>query len=263
MRKFTLLSIIAFFIAFTSCEQVVEEQEQDQADKIEKNEAKEKKNNKNYSTIPEEFSYKGFDFPVLPYQYDALEPFIDAETVKVHYDKHHKGYFKRFVNAIKGTELESLSIENIFRNVSEHKGSVKNNGGGFYNHILYWNNLSPDGGGEPQGALREAITNDFGSFDAFKEELKNTANSKFGSGWAWLCLNNEGKLFITATNNQINPLMDVAAEQGIPLLAIDVWEHAYYLKYQNKRADYIDNIWDIINWEEVKIRYNAALVKLS
>ncbi|MGM0550889.1 MAG: superoxide dismutase [Bacteroidota bacterium] len=195
-----------------------------------------------------------FELPKLPYDYNALEPYIDARTMEIHYTKHHGGYTTKLNAAIEGTDLEKLSIEEILKDVSKHSAAVRNNGGGFYNHKLFWQNMSPDGGGKPEGKLAEAINRDFGSFDNFKEAFNKAAAGRFGSGWAWL-VNQNGKLVVTSTPNQDNPLMDVAEVQGTPILGLDVWEHAYYLKYQNKRPDYIDAFWNVINWSDVTKRF--------
>lgn len=195
--------------------------------------------------------------PALPYAYDALEPYIDARTMEIHYDRHHRGYFNNFTAAIKGTAHESKSIEEIFASVSTAGDAVRNNGGGFYNHVIFWNNLAPKSSG-PSAELSEALVKEFGSMDKFKELFSNAAKTRFGSGWAWLVLTGDKKLAVTSTPNQDNPLMDVAAVKGTPLLALDVWEHAYYLKYQNKRADYVEAFWSVVNWEEVSRRYSEA-----
>lgn len=197
-------------------------------------------------------------FPELPYAYDSLSPYIDAKTMEVHYSKHHKTYFDKFTAAIAGTDLESQSLEEIFASVSSHGPAVRNNGGGFYNHILYWNCMSPNGGGEPVGELAEAIKSTFGDFESFKEAFAQAAITTFGSGFAWLIVQ-DGKLKITSTGNQDNPLMDVAADQGQPILALDVWEHAYYISYQNRRPDYINAWWNVVNWNAVSENYAQAL----
>jgi superoxide dismutase, Fe-Mn family len=197
-------------------------------------------------------------FPALPYAYDALEPYIDARTMEIHYDRHHRAYFNNFVAAVKGTELDNKAIEQIFAKVSEAGDAVRNNGGGFYNHVFFWNNIAPKSAG-PSPELSAALTKAFGSFDKFKETFSNAAKTRFGSGWAWLYLTADKNLAVGSTPNQDNPLMDVSAIKGTPLLTIDVWEHAYYLKYQNKRADYIDAFWNVVNWEEVSRRYQEAL----
>ena len=201
-----------------------------------------------------------FELPELPYGFDALEPNIDARTMEIHYGKHHAGYTKKLNAAIEGTDLEKMKIEDILANVSKHSGAVRNNGGGYYNHSLFWAVMSPDGGGEPSSRMNihKAIERDFGSFDAFKEEFSKAAATRFGSGWAWLCVDLDGQLFVTSTPNQDNPLMDVVEKQGTPILGLDVWEHAYYLNYQNRRPDYITAFFNVINWKEVTERYNDA-----
>lgn len=201
-----------------------------------------------------------FTLPELPYAFDALEPNIDARTMEIHHGKHHNGYTNNLNAAIAGTALENMKIEDILANVSKHSGAVRNNGGGYYNHSLFWSVMSPDGGGEPssQTNIAKAIARDFGSFDAFKKEFSAAAGSRFGSGWAWLCVDSKDKLFITSTPNQDNPLMDVADKKGTPILGLDVWEHAYYLNYQNRRPDYIAAFFNVINWKEVTERYNDA-----
>ncbi|KJY77266.1 superoxide dismutase [Vibrio nigripulchritudo] len=199
-------------------------------------------------------------FPELPYAYDALEPYIDAKTMEVHYSKHHRTYFDKFTAAIKGSDLENQSLETIFDSISSQAPAVRNNGGGYYNHVVYWNCMAPNAGGEPQGDLGAAITETFGSFEAFKEAFAQAAINTFGSGFAWLIVK-DGKLVITSTSNQDNPLMDVAADRGEPVLALDVWEHAYYISYQNRRPEYIDAWWNVVNWDAVAKNYAAALAK--
>jgi superoxide dismutase, Fe-Mn family len=197
-------------------------------------------------------------FNDLPYAYNALEPVIDSKTVEIHYDKHHRGYYNNFLAAIKGTDLEKMPITRIFANISSHSSAVRNNAGGFFNHVLYWQNMSPDGGGEPSGELANAINTTFGDFNTFSEKFSEAGKSRFGSGWAWLAIDlNTGDLFITSTANQDNPLMNTAERRGIPILALDVWEHAYYLNYQNKRADYIAAFWEKVNWPDVEAKYNG------
>ena len=200
-----------------------------------------------------------FEFQPLPYSYDALEPFIDKLTVEIHYSKHHKAYYDNFINAIKGTEMESMDIKDIFKNISKYPMTVRNNSGGYFNHTFYWENMKSHGGGLPTGKLSEAITKAFNSFEEFKKQFSDDGKTRFGSGWAWLCLDDKGNLFICSTPNQDNPLMDIAEKKGMPLFTIDVWEHAYYLKYQNKRPDYMDAFWNVVNWEEVAKRYENAL----
>lgn len=191
-----------------------------------------------------------FVLPDLPYSFDALEPYIDAKTMEIHHGKHHGGYVSKLNAAVEGTELEGKSLEELMKNVSSHPTAVRNNGGGHFNHSLFWKVMKKGGGGNPSGELADAISESFGSFESFKDEFAKAAAGRFGSGWAWL-IKKDGKLVITSTPNQDNPLMDVAEVQGTPVLGLDVWEHAYYLKYQNRRPDYIDNWFNVINWEQV------------
>lgn len=199
-----------------------------------------------------------FKLPDLPYAYDALEPHFDARTMEIHHSKHHNGYTTNLNAALEGSDDEGASIESLLENASTRSTAVRNNGGGFYNHSLFWTVLSPNGGGQPTGALADAIDAKFGSFDDFKEEFSSAAKTRFGSGWAWLLVDKRGDLGISSTPNQDNPLMDVADVKGTPILGLDVWEHAYYLNYQNRRPDYVAAFWNIVNWEEVSKRYEAA-----
>lgn len=199
-----------------------------------------------------------FQLPDLPYAFDALEPHIDARTMEIHHDKHHAGYTGKLNAAIEGSDLANQSIEEILGNVSQHSGAVRNNGGGFYNHSLFWTVLSPNGGGAPSGSLADAINSAFGSLDGLKEKFNAAAATRFGSGWAWLIVQN-GTLVVTSSANQDNPLMDIAEVKGTPILGLDVWEHAYYLNYQNRRPDYISAFWNVVNWEEVSRRFEAAI----
>lgn len=196
-----------------------------------------------------------FTLPPLPYDYDALEDHIDARTMEIHHTKHHQGYTDKLNDAVKGTDLEHMTIEDILANVSEHSVAVRNNGGGYYNHKLFWEIMSPNGGSEPSGALMEHIEREFGSFEEFKTKFAQAAAGRFGSGWAWLIVTGDGELKVTSTPNQDNPLMDVAEMAGVPILGLDVWEHAYYLNYQNRRPDYISAWWNVVNWDEVERRY--------
>lgn len=196
-----------------------------------------------------------FELPKLPYAFDALEPHIDAKTMEIHHDKHHQGYTNKLNDAIKGTDMEGKTIENILTNLDMENKAVRNNGGGFYNHSLFWKVMAPNGGGKPSGELAQAIDDAFGSFDAFKEKFSEAAKTQFGSGWAWLCVHKGGKLEVCSTPNQDNPLMPKTGCGGTPILGLDVWEHAYYLKYQNKRPDYVSAFWNVINWDEVEKNY--------
>ncbi|WMW77943.1 superoxide dismutase [Flavobacterium sp. 20NA77.7] len=196
-----------------------------------------------------------FELPQLPYAYDTLEPHVDARTMEIHHTKHHNAYTTNLNAAIQGTDLEGKTIENILINLDMNNTAVRNNGGGFYNHNLFWTVMSPDGGGLPTGDLLEAIERDFGSFEVFKSEFAKAAATRFGSGWAWLCVHKGGKLEVCSTANQDCPLMPGIACEGTPILGLDVWEHAYYLNYQNRRPDYIEAFFNVINWTEVARRF--------
>jgi len=196
-----------------------------------------------------------FTLPSLNYALDALEPHIDAKTMEIHHGKHHQAYITNLNNAIAGSDTEKLIIEEICKNISKYALVVRNNGGGHYNHSLFWTLLSPNGGGVPTGALAEAINTTFGSLDEMKTKFNTAGATRFGSGWAWLIKNAEGKLEICSTPNQDNPLMDIAEVKGTPILALDVWEHAYYLHYQNRRPDYCTAWWNVVNWEEAARRF--------
>ena len=198
-----------------------------------------------------------FSLPKLTFAFDALEPHIDAKTMEIHYSKHHQGYTDKLNAAIEGSSLESQTIEEILAHISEESTAVRNNGGGFYNHSLFWSILSPNGGGEPTGKLAEAISKSFGSFEEFKTQFGTAAATQFGSGWAWLVVH-EGELSVGSTPNQDNPLMDITGLDGTPILGLDVWEHAYYLNYQNRRPDYILSFWNVVDWEEVARRFEAV-----
>jgi superoxide dismutase, Fe-Mn family len=198
-----------------------------------------------------------FTLPALPYPFAALEPHIDARTMEIHHGKHHNAYVTNLNNAIAGTDAEKLSIEEICKNVSKYPAAVRNNGGGHYNHSLFWMVMGPNAGGKPSGALADAINAAFTSFDEFKTKFAAAGAGRFGSGWAWLIKDGSGKLSITSTPNQDNPLMDVAEAKGTPILGLDVWEHAYYLNYQNRRPDYITAFWNVVNWNEVAKRFAA------
>jgi len=199
-----------------------------------------------------------FTLPNLPYAFNALEPHIDARTMEIHHGKHHNAYVTNLNKAIAGTDAESHSIEDICKSASKYPAAVRNNGGGHYNHSMFWTILGPDAGGTPSGALAKAIDSAFGSFDDFKTKFGEAAAGRFGSGWAWLVINGNGKLAITSTPNQDNPLMDVVEVKGTPILGLDVWEHAYYLNYQNRRPDYIAAFWNVVNWSEVASRFDSA-----
>jgi Fe-Mn family superoxide dismutase len=196
-----------------------------------------------------------FELPNLPYAHDALEPHIDARTMEIHHGKHHAGYTNNLNNAVAGTDMEGKDIESLLRDHSDN-GAVRNNGGGFWNHSLFWTSMSPNGGGAPSGTLGEAIDRDFGSFENFKDEFSKAAATRFGSGWAWLCVNN-GKLEVCSSANQDNPLMPGVGCGGHPILGLDVWEHAYYLNYQNRRPDYINAFFNVVDWNAVAARFNG------
>jgi len=204
-----------------------------------------------------------FEFKPLPFAYDALEPYIDKQTVEIHYSRHHKAYFDNFMNALNAAGIETGDILEIFRNISKYPVPVRNNGGGYFNHNFYWESMKSQGGGQPTGNLSDAITRSFGSFLDFRQQFSEAAKTRFGSGWAWLCVDEKGNLFVCSTPNQDNPLMDIAEKKGTPILTIDVWEHAYYLKYQNKRPDYVEAFWNVINWNVVAGRYENALKQVK
>lgn len=199
-----------------------------------------------------------FELPKLTYAYDALEPHIDARTMEIHHSKHHQAYVTNVNNALAGSDAEKLSVEEICKNISKYPAPVRNNGGGHYNHSLFWTLMAPNAGGAPAGDLAAAINTTFGSFEEFKKLFAAAGVSRFGSGWAWLTVK-DGKLAISSTPNQDNPLMDIAEVKGAPILCVDVWEHAYYLHYQNRRPDYLTAFWNVVNWTEVAKLYKAAL----
>ena len=199
-----------------------------------------------------------FELPQLAYGFDAFEPHIDTMTMQIHHGKHHAGYTSKLNAAIEGTDLAGKSIEDILKNISSQSAGIRNNGGGFFNHCLFWEVMSPNGGGLPTGEVASAIDAAFGSFDSFKEAFSNAAATQFGSGWAWLCVMPNGSLKVCSTANQDNPLMDVVDCAGTPILGLDVWEHAYYLNYQNRRPDYINAFFNVINWEKVAENFAAA-----
>lgn len=198
-----------------------------------------------------------FELPALPFAHDALEPFIDKATMEIHHGKHHNAYVTNLNNAVKGSDAEGKSLEELMANVSKYSTAIRNNGGGHYNHTLFWELMVPGGSKEPTGALAEAINGAFGTFDEFKKQFGNAGVTRFGSGWAWLVVSN-GKLVVSSTPNQDNPLMDIAEVKGTPILGLDVWEHAYYLKYQNRRPEYIEKWWNVVNWDVVAKLFSEA-----
>ena len=202
---------------------------------------------------------KNLEFHALPYAYNALEPYIDTMTMEIHHSKHHKAYFDNMMNAVKGTETENTDFMELLANISKYPVAVRNNGGGYFNHHLYWNIMAPNAGGLPKGTLGEAINKELGSFENFKTQFSDAAVKRFGSGWAWLSVKHDGSLCVCSSPNQDNPLMDISECKGIPILGIDVWEHAYYLKYQNRRPEYINNFFNVINWDKVQQNYDDAL----
>ena len=200
-----------------------------------------------------------FQLPDLNYGFDSLEPHIDAKTMQIHHGKHHAGYTSKLNAAVQGTDLEGKSIEDLLSNLDLSNSAVRNNGGGYYNHCLFWEIMSPNGGGSPSGNLLSAIEKAFGSFDEFKAEFSKAAATRFGSGWAWLCAHSDGSLEICSTANQDNPIMNGIGCGGSPILGLDVWEHAYYLNYQNRRPDYINGFFNVIDWAKVEEKYNSSI----
>ena len=198
-----------------------------------------------------------FELPALPYAHNALEPHIDARTMEIHHGKHHQAYVNNLNNAVKGNAAEGVSLLDLIHNISKYTPAIRNNGGGHWNHTFFWGIMGPNAGGQPTGALMDAIVASFGTFDAMKEQFNSAATTRFGSGWAWLIVHDH-KLVITSTPNQDNPLMDIAEVKGAPILGLDVWEHAYYLHYQNRRPDYIGAFWNVVNWSAVNGHFEAA-----
>ena len=198
-----------------------------------------------------------FELPALPHAHNALEPHIDARTMEIHHGKHHQAYVNNLNNAVKGNAAEGIELSELVHNISKYSPAIRNNGGGHWNHSFFWGIMGPNAGGQPTGALMDAIVASFGSFDAMKEQFNSAATTRFGSGWAWLIVHDH-KLAITSTPNQDNPLMDVAEVKGTPILGLDVWEHAYYLHYQNRRPDYIGAFWNVVNWSAVNAHFEAA-----
>lgn len=215
------------------------------------------------AVVAAQFAFGQFKQTPLPYQYDALEGSIDAKTMEIHYTKHAAAYVANLNKAIAGTQLEKEGIVEILAHVSKQSPAVRNNAGGHFNHELFWTVLTPKKNTQPSAKFLTAINAQFGSLEGLKEKLSKAAADRFGSGWAWLSVDKNGKLFVSSTPNQDNPLMDVVEEKGVPIFGIDVWEHAYYLKYQNKRADYLSAIWDVTNWDEISKRYDQAIANIK
>ena len=250
-----IFSALVLIASMQSCKEKSDLQEVVEVPEAEKTEAPAMGN-------PDDVKAEGkFQMVKLGYAYDALEPYIDAKTMETHYSKHHVGYTNKLNKAVAGTPFESKTIEEILKGMDMENKTLRNNAGGYYNHNLYWEVMAPNAGGEPKGALAEAINRDFGSFDSFKEKFSDAAATQFGSGWAWLYVDANGKLAVGQTPNQDNPLMPNVGISGTPVLAIDVWEHAYYLHYQNKRPDYISNFYNVINWDAVAKKFDAATAK--
>ncbi|MFM2267403.1 MAG: hypothetical protein RL757_844 [Bacteroidota bacterium] len=246
-RKFIQLVGVAPVLTFAaSCAPKVEQ-------KIEN------KVSQNNSQTHKDSKKMAFELPALPYAHNALEPHIDTLTMQIHHGKHHQAYVTNLNNALAGTDAEKLSIEDIVRNISKYPMPVRNNGGGHWNHSFFWQILAPNAGGNPTGDVALAINGAFGSFDEFKKQFAQAGATRFGSGWAWLCVDANKNLFVSSTPNQDNPLMDIAEKKGTPILALDVWEHAYYLHYQNRRPDYIASFFNLVNWTEVNNRFKAAI----
>lgn len=222
-------------------------------------------NNRPKLEEPLEWVPGNFTLPALAYSFEALEPHIDRMTMEIHHDRHHNGYVNNLNKAVDGTPYNNMTIEQILAAVKPGDTAVRNNGGGHYNHTLFWKLMKPNGGGAPTGRMADYINAKFGSFEKFKEQFNTAAGSRFGSGWAWLCVNKKGDLFVTSTPNQDNPLMKkiVKKDYGFPIFGIDVWEHAYYLKYQNKRGDYVNAFWNVVNWDEVNAQYDMAMQKFG
>jgi len=254
MRKLINISpvVVLVALAMLSCQQPAQEKNS------QTNDSQTNDSQINLSKVKEVMKAQNgkHELGALPYDYNALEPYVDQATMEIHHTKHHQAYVNNLNNAIAGTEMETMSLEEIFVNMSKYPMAVRNNGGGHWNHTLFWHIMGPDSSEKPGGNLLAAIEKRFGSYEKFQEEFNQAAITRFGSGWAWLIVDANGELQVTNTPNQNNPLMDVADKKGIPVLGIDVWEHAYYLKYQNRRPEYVGNFWKVINWTEVEKRYN-------
>jgi len=257
MKKLKTIIALVLFVGLVSCNNTQKSDDTNADSLLVSNEPKVEMGNPNDVKADE----GTFQMIPLPYAYNALEPYIDARTMEIHFSKHHLAYTNNLNKAIAGTDMEKMTIEEIFAKLDPENKAVRNNGGGYYNHNFFWEIMGANKGGEPTGALAEAIIKDFVSFADFKTKFSEAATKQFGSGWAWLLVDNKGKLSIISTANQDNPLMTKLGLAGTPVLAIDVWEHAYYLKYQNKRKDYIEAFFNVINWDKVAEKYDAALLK--
>jgi len=242
--KIMMVAVVSAF-AFAACQQPANQNETN--------------NNQTKEPLAMKDQSGKYVLPELPYAHDALEPYIDKMTMEIHHGKHHQAYVTNLNNAIAGTEMEDMDLMDIFKNMSQYPAAVRNNGGGHWNHTFFWEIMAPNAGGQPSGKLFSAIEKRFESFDKFKEEFAKAGATRFGSGWAWLIVDANGELQVTSTPNQDNPLMDVADVKGQPILGVDVWEHAYYLKYQNRRPEYLENFWSVVNWNEVARRYEEAV----
>lgn len=250
--------LIGSVIFLFSCGPAENGQNDAEADNDERTEEKEEKETS--LELEGAMEDEAFSLPPLPYKSDALEPYIDWKTMKIHHKRHHMGYVSNLNNAIEDNpEIEGMEVEEVLHNVSDFDNAVRQNSGGHYNHVLFWDVMGPDGGGEPEGEVREAIEEEFGSFEDFRNEFNRASLDLFGAGWSWLSVDEDGELFVSNTPNQDNPLMDIVDERGTPVLGLDLWEHAYYLNYQNERGEYIQNFWNVVDWEAVNERYNAAI----
>lgn len=260
--KFILAGFILSGFLFISCNPATEsrEEKKDQiVDDVDDMDSNSQTNNLEIKKLDLPMENGKHTLPSLDYAYDALEPNIDAQTMEIHHTKHHQAYINKLNDAIEGTDKANMDLEDILKNISQHPVGVRNNGGGHWNHTFFWKVMSPDGGGKPSGKLLSAIESKFESFEKFQQEFNNAGATRFGSGWAWLVVDANGELQVTSTPNQDNPLMDVADVKGNPILGVDVWEHAYYLKYQNRRPDYLNSFWNVINWNEVERLYDELV----
>ena len=258
MKHINLFLIAGLLFILYACPdpEADRDRDKDEKEKKERKDKAEKKEMELKGAMEDDF----FSLPALPYNAGALEPYIDWKTMKIHHQRHHKAYVRNLNDAVdENPEIEDMDIIELMHNISDFDNFVRNNGGGHFNHSLFWEIMGPDGGGEPEGELKEAIDEEFGSFDTFKRAFTGISNDVFGAGWSWLSVDEDGNLFVSNTPNQDNPLMDVVEERGTPILGLDLWEHAYYLDYQNRRQEYIEEFWNVINWPEVERRYKGAI----